>query len=525
MSRTTVRGTSLWLWLVDAVFSSVGWIVWQVLRGVGWLGYRLLLWAVAHPRTSLTIGTLTGAVLLIGWQWVVGIVGVAVLSGSVWKAGHRASFDASVGAWLQTWYRTWRVYRRRWEHVMNRCGLRVDEDGQQYYPRLRKVSTTPYWDRLTIEMEDGQELSDYEGAAERLRNAFKAQRISVREVEPSRVGVDLMRRDPFRHEVIGPAPMPSATEEIDWTQLPIGLTEQLQPLTVSMVGGHTAAAGTTGAGKASVEWNILRCMAPAIADGTCRPVFIDPKARELRRGIELVDAGVFGTSTPELTTRGRVTSDETGPKPSGDYAVTEWDTVCLLERIATEVHEANLAGAEAGERDFEPSQETPLRPIFIDELAPLLLYWSRGAQERIESALGIILTQGRAAGYIVVACIQEPTKDVFTVRDLFGRRIGLRLPTEDHTDAALTDNAVARGAECHKIPESLPGVLFSFREGDSKAVRARLGHVQDDDIDELVEYVAALRSVTTLPVDQPVETTVEEIPADEAGQMRTDEAA
>lgn len=519
MRRTTVRGTSLWAWLLGAIFSAAGFLILWVLKGLGWFGMQLLTWAFHHPRTMLGLGLPTAAVLLIGWQWVVGIVGVVLLSGSVWSAADRASFDRIVTAWLRDWHQTWWRYRRVWERVMTRCGLVVEVDDERHFPRLRSVQTTPYWDRLVIEMQVGQELADFENATGKLRTAFGGERLVVRElIPPRKISVELMRRDPFRYETVPAAEMPKATADIDFTALPIGLDEHLEPLTISMVGGHTAAAGATGAGKAGVEWNVLRSLAPAIADGTVRPVFIDPKARELRRGLALVDAGVYGTPTPEMTTRGRRLDDgNQGPQPTGDYAVTEWDTICLLERIAAEVHEANMRGAEAGERDFKPSKRTPLRPIFIDELAPLLAYWSRGGTDRIEAALGLILTQGRAAGYIVVGLIQEPTKDIFKVRDLFQRRIGLRLPTEDHTDAALTDNAVDRGADCSNIPESLPGVCYSFHEKDKKAIRGRLGHVTDDDIDELVEFVTDMRKVTSINANQPdvdveiIDTDVEDV--------------
>jgi S-DNA-T family DNA segregation ATPase FtsK/SpoIIIE len=517
MSRTTIKGTSLWAWLAGALFSGVGWIIVQVLKGVGWLGYRLLLWALAHPRTSISVGVLTGAVLLIGWKWIVGIIGVALLTGSVWKAAHRGSFEATVGAWLRTWHRKWWTYRRRWDTVMTRCGLAVEVDQERHLPQLRKVSTTPYWDRLAIETQIGQEVADFEAAEGLLRRAFEGERISVRELDPRTVGVDVMRRDPFRYETVPAPAMPASTEQIDYSALPIGVTEHLEPLTVSVVGGHTAVPGGSGAGKAGVPWGILRCLAPAIADGTVKPAFIDPKARELRQGIELVGAGVFNTPTPELTTRGRRTGEQEGPQPTGDYAVSEWDTVCLLERLVAEMEEANARGGEVGERDFVPTKETPLRLIVIDELLPLLVYWSRGALERIESALGLLLTQGRAAGFIVVGCIQEPTKDQFPIRDLFARRIGLRLPTESYTEAALADHAVERGAACHEIPESLPGVCFSFHEKDKKAIRARLGHVRNEDIAELVAYVKALRSVPSIARTAAPE--VEYIPAGEGGKV------
>src|SRR5690606_6712624 len=92
-----------------------------------------------------------------------------------------------------------------------------------------------------------------------------------------------------------------------------------------------------------------------------------------------------------------------------DYAATDEETLALLQRLVQEMNAANEADASEGERDFEPRRGRPLTLIFIDELAPLLKYWKRSIRDKIEDALGLILSQGRAAGFIVVGLIQEPT--------------------------------------------------------------------------------------------------------------------
>ena len=43
------------------------------------------------------------------------------------------------------------------------------------------------------------------------------------------------------------------------------------------------------------------------------------------------------------------------------------------------------------------------------------------------SALATLTTQGRAVGYCVVAALQDPRKDVLTIRNLFPDRIAMRL--------------------------------------------------------------------------------------------------
>lgn len=351
---------------------------------------------------------------------------------------------------------------------MTRCGLTVQAGTEVHLPKLKSVRSTPWWDHVTVEMQIGQAPKLFHQQADELRLGFKGERLVLKGLKPRLLEMAFMRRDPLLAPVPATA-IPASIAAIDFRRIPVGLDEFGQPYTVSLLGGHTACAGSTGAGKASLEWNILRAVAPAIAAGLVRPVFIDPKLKELSQALALV--------APD------------------DYAGRDEDVLALLQRLVREMEAANEADGSARERDFVPRKGRPLVVIFIDELAPLLKYWKRSLRDKIEDALGLLLTQGRAAGYIVVGAIQEPTKDVFTIRDLFTRRIALRLPTESHTEAALVENAVDYGALCHEISESLPGVLFSLQDGARSTVRARFGYVRNEDIDELVAYVESVTKV------------------------------
>jgi S-DNA-T family DNA segregation ATPase FtsK/SpoIIIE len=51
----------------------------------------------------------------------------------------------------------------------------------------------------------------------------------------------------------------------------------------------------------------------------------------------------------------------------------------------------------------------------------------RDAKRRIAAALSLLLSQGRAVGVTVIGAVQDPRKEILTVRDLFPTRIALRL--------------------------------------------------------------------------------------------------
>lgn len=454
--------------MVNFLFAAVGkllvWLTRQLVRLIAWLAVQ----AVLHPRTTATVGVVTSSVAMLGWRLCVALLGTSIAMLSAWRAIHPVSFGRTAETWMRTWWRKWWVYRRTWTEVFTRCNLAVQVDSEVYLPRLKGVRSTPWWDHVIIEMQTGQSFEAFEGRSDELRVAFKGERIVLRELRPRLLEMALMRRDPLL-EIVPPAPIPASVEAIDWWRVPVGRDEFGHPFTVSVLGGHTCISGSTGGGKAGLIWNTLRGIAPAIRAGLVRPVGVDPKAKELRRARALF--------------------------ASEDYAVTDVEVLGLLERLVREMGEAAKRDGVLGERDFYPREGRPLTLILLDEMAPLFKYWKRSVRDKIEDALGLLLTQGRAVGFVVMGAIQEPTKDTFRLRDLFTRRIALRLPTESHTEAALIEHAVDYGAACHRISESTPGVAFSLQDGSRSIVRARLGYVRDVDIDELVTYVSSARTV------------------------------
>ena len=101
----------------------------------------------------------------------------------------------------------------------------------------------------------------------------------------------------------------------------------------------------------------------------------------------------------------------------------------------------------------------------VDEVAFLTAYQpDRKLKDRIMAALATLTTQGRAVGYCVVAALQDPRKDVLTIRNLFPDRIAMRLDEPEQTDMVLGDGARDRGAACELIsanPATGAGVASS----------------------------------------------------------------
>ncbi len=448
--RTPVLRVPLWLALI-------GW----TLRGT----FRLVVvylrfWYATLPAT------------LLGWLWwrydwpgpalvVGGVAGVA----GVWALVHRASFlrfgcYPVCGRWRRL------AYRRRWYPAMATARLAVTFDRTVVLPELLRVWAGAGVDVLTVRLVTGQIPDDFAAASERLAHTFGA--LSCR-VTPGRrpdlVVVTLLRGDSLAATV---APLPIPTEP-DFTALPLGRREDGQTYALRLFGTQVLVVGATNAGKGSVLWSLLRALASGIRSGVVQVWAFDPKGgMELAVGLPLF----------------------------AQFACDDFDAMAdMLDEAAT-VMRRRTARLRGIVRQHEPSADAPLIVIIIDELATLTAYLTdRKLKDRIKATLGILLTQGRAVGVHVVACLQDPRKEVLPFRDLFPTRIGLRVAEDAHVDLTLGDGMRDRGALCDRIPKSTPGVGYVALDGDPTPMRVRFSYLSDDDIRDLARTHGRLRAV------------------------------
>jgi S-DNA-T family DNA segregation ATPase FtsK/SpoIIIE len=246
----------------------------------------------------------------------------------------------------------------------------------------------------------------------------------------------------------------------DLKALPVGRREDGLAWLVRLHGTHVLIAGATGAGKASLLWGLVRAMFPLMQAGFVRVLAADPKLMELAYG--------------------RIIFDIYGQNAADPAAI-----VAMLEQAVADmqVRAARFAGVQ---RDHTPTREHPFTVVLVDEVAFLTAYQpDRKLRDRIMAALATLTTQGRAVGYCVVAALQDPRKDVLTIRNLFPDRIAMRLDEPEQTDMVLGDGARDRGAACELIsadPATGAGVAFVRLEADPDPVRVRAGWVTDADI-------------------------------------------
>jgi S-DNA-T family DNA segregation ATPase FtsK/SpoIIIE len=458
-------------------------VLWLVIKAVAWAARE----AVTHWRTSLAV-----LAVLVWWHWLgwislVVLVGTVAVSLASWWLADLVSFDRWAGRWLRAWWLRWTLYARKLPAWLHACGLSVRDDaipvamtvnliGKKVrrdtpatavrLPVVLGVTSGPSWDEVRVRLVPGQKPEDYDEAARALASARQVARCQVREIKPHVVSIDFQRRNLLAEAV---ACRPVTDSEVDVRRVWSGRTEYGQDWHVSLAGGHTLIAGSTGAGKNSVMWCPLVSIAPAIRDGLVRISGIDPKGMELAYGRRIFHR----------------------------YAVTGTDALAVLDDLvaAMDARKTTFAGRV---RSVPISVENPLEVLEFDEIGALTKYTDRKTREAITERVALLTTQGRALGFTVRGYVQEPTKDTVPVRDLFPRRICLRVAAKSHVAMVLGEGAYERGAWANRIGESEAGVGYVFGEGVREPLRIRAGWVPDETIKELEEFVSG-RAVRSLP--------------------------
>ena len=389
----------------------------------------------------------------------------------VWARVHPPSFDRWAAPWLRRHWRRWTVYRgRRWTAVLIDCDLVRDNrrTGQLLVPRVLRVrSATRSIDTLYVRMARGQDLHVWTEKADALAAALFAHRVAITKVAPRgarrrrRAGDALPARRPGPGHPGRPArgrPHRASTSATTNTATPSPLGR---------------------AGQARVRRRSLRRGEGLAAVG--------PAARDRADDPRRTRPGVDDRSEGRGRDRAGTAAVRTATPPPWPHAID----------VLTEVRDAMKARQEhlrrTRTRKLAVSVEWPLELVMIDEMAMLTAYGDRGDVREAIRLLAEILTQGRACLISVMGYVQEPTKDIVDVRELFTTRICLGVTAASHVDMVLGDGARERGALADEIPgdEAHAGIGFVIDQGSRLPIRFRAAYVSDEEIDELVTRCAA----------------------------------
>jgi S-DNA-T family DNA segregation ATPase FtsK/SpoIIIE len=462
---------------VPMVIEAVVRLVLLVLRSV----FRLVRFAIRRPRVASVAASMLVLDRCAGHAALVVVLAALVVSLVAWRVAWPVSWRVTVRPRVR---RFWLLatYPRKWRRIASRVGLVVhDHTGSNkpwVYGGVGDVRVTPAGIvRLRVAIPTGLTLDDYARKADALAVAFGVREARVTSSGPGSVWIELHRTDVLATTIL-PLPVAPAAE-MDLAGVPVGRHEDGTPWLFSLWQTHVLIAGATGAGKGSVLWSLLRGLSPAINAGWVQVWAIDPKGgMELRPGERLFSR--FEDGTPE--------------------------TMCdLLEDLVAVMDARAKRLAQLGIRKHQPSPDSPHLLAVIDELATLTAFAERDVVRRIDKALGLLLTKGRAAGITVLAAVQDPGKDVVGWRDLFPTRVAMRLDNPIQVDMVLGEGARDLGATADHISELTPGVAFVRVEGTRAIRRVRASYLTDDDIADLARTVTASAALSAPRPPKPVD--------------------
>lgn len=453
----------------QALGRSPGWFARWVARHRRWVA----LW-VALAVASTVAGRTGIGLQLLAFALVPGVVA------TIWASVAPAGYERRVAGPCRRFGWRRRV-RRDWRGLAESCGLtstvqvvrrrdgrRVTES-QTIAPRLRKVRTRGHLLELTIRARAGQTVEDVDDAAPRLASTLAAVAHRTRPISGGGSGcttvVELVMADALTTATTAVEPEPRALCD----RVRLGHAQGGGEWLLTVRGRHTLVAGCSGAGKGSVLWGICCGLAPAVRADVVRLWGVD-----LKRGVELaMGSGLFSA-----------------------HAYTPADALDVLKALMGVIDERGHAMAGTT-RLHEPVVGDPLHVLVIDELAALTAYADVSIRRDAERLLSEILTQGRALGVVVVACVQDPRKDVVSMRGLFTQTIALRLRSPEET-AMVLGEGMTRVAPAHRISPTYPGTAWVV-EDTGAADRVRADYWPDDLIRDLSTRYATTVQVDTAP--------------------------
>jgi len=434
-----------WFWL--QVLRHPTRALWRLIKLLWWTGFGLVavvVWlhlAVRHPT----------AAFLAGLVFVIWVIAVRVGWRYAWPV-LRPHLRIVVPDGL--WYLRMRY---TWPELATDARLTVYDPVKRVHGyMLATWARTEHGWTIHGRVLGGQTVATYAAAADVLRSAWAAHRVTVDAPSPGYVRITVYLDDPLRI-----AFRPEPVRVPDLRQLRLGRRDDGRVWTERLIGRHWLIVGATGSGKGSVQWGVIRTVCPLIQAGLVQVWTLDPKRVEFVMGWRLF----------------------------ARYAYEP-------ERMVEVVEEAARLVAERGDRMaglsrlHEPTPDEPLVVLNIDELGALTVYVTdKKLRQRLNAALGLVLTQGRAVGVCVVGAVQDPRKDIVPMRALFTTRIALRLDEPGLVDLVLGRGALARGAACHEIPgdeATGAGIGYVTVDGDPIPGRVRAAYVSDADIADMV---------------------------------------
>ena len=336
------------------------------------------------------------------------------------------------------------------------------------HPKLVKTQTSDSSLVLVVRTRTGQTVDDLEHSAPALAAAAAAVSFRCRVLSSHQVEVTLVMREALATAVqaadaVAPAALSGPGSGVGSVRM--GRRQDGTDWWLRLMGRHTLVVGCSGSGKGSILWGVCGGLAPAVSARLVQMWGVD-----LKKAVEVgMGRGLFCAT-----------------------AATAAEAIQVLTQLLAviDVRGHQMAGVT---RLHQPTPGDPLHVLVIDELAALVAYADPDTRRETSKLLAEILTQGRALGVVVVACVQDPRKETIGMRSLFTQTVALRLRSADETRMVLGDGMAAL-APAHRISPTAPGTAWVV-EDDGSVDRVRADYWPDP----LIRQTATTHPAPTPP--------------------------
>jgi hypothetical protein len=393
---------------------------------------RLLLVA-GRPLWAWRIELATVLLAVALLRWLAGHLGIVLAVVLVGVLASVAALVPEVRRSVLLLYRRAHV-RRQWTLAVRHAGLANFNDR---VPRVVGHRLTLAGDDLAVRVPAGKTVTEVEDKAETIAAFLRVREVRVHR-HPEDAGLAqamVVVRDPLGTNQRWPWPNLGADRLSLWQPIPVGLDEDGELVTLSLVERNILYGGEPGSGKS---------VAQSLGTATAA---LDPKVR-----LHLFD---------------------------GKYVELAPWAGCADHMIGPNRPEDGLA----------------LHVVEIDELAFFCNGPDRAANKAFTELARDLVGRGRAAGYIVKAATQKPSGDTIPtyLRDLFAVRWAFRCSTSDASDTILGKGWAKAGYSADAIDVAHRGVGYLLHEG-GRPVRLRTFYLADLDLYALAAHAELLRA-------------------------------
>ena len=262
----------------------------------------------------------------------------------------------------------------------------------------------------------------------------------------------IVLRDPLATREPQPWPWRDRDQTSLWDPVPFGIDEDGDTVTLDLPYRNVLIGGQPDAGKSVAMQNLLAAAA------------LDP------------NADLWGMDGKDLELAAWAGSMKLLVGPNGK------DAVKLLQHVETLINQRQL-DLKGVARKILPEHGLPFQVIVIDEIATYMEQRAQRDVDEIVRLLRVIISKGRALGFILVCATQKPHGDILdtNVRDLFAYRFALSHMTAAASNTTLGDGMAGAGFNAATIPITQPGVGFLRSTG--MPVKLRGYYSSDEDLE------------------------------------------